>query len=64
MSLRESLIASGALVPADRVEQRPPVKVDLGPYLPLLGTEGRPSKNANWRPPFVESPFSQEDAKP
>jgi hypothetical protein len=60
MSLRESLIASGALIPADKVEQRAHVLVDLGvPVLRLIGTEGRPSKNRDWTPPFVQPPFTE-----
>jgi hypothetical protein len=40
MNIREKLIASGALVPADKVPPKPYVPIDVGvPLLRLLGTE-------------------------
>jgi hypothetical protein len=60
VTLRELLISQGLLTPADRQEPRPYVPVDLGmPVLKLIGTEGRPSKNRDWTPPFVQPPFTE-----
>jgi hypothetical protein len=57
-SLREQLIAQGSLVPADRVEPRAHVLIDLGvPVLRLLGSE-------RWQSPRQAFPFEQGDLKP
>jgi|HubBroStandDraft_4_1064222.scaffolds.fasta_scaffold2263160_2 hypothetical protein len=55
-TLRESLIERGLLVPAEQVEPRPYVPIDLG--LPLLRLKGDEGKHKAWMPP------DQGDIKP